>query len=96
MALQDARVGEALGRVATRLEAVLESNRRLEVEVAELRAEVAGLRALPASERPATVGAGQRLGESPGEALGEAQGSSDGPMVRAARWLERRLRGNRV
>jgi hypothetical protein len=93
VAVQDGRIAEALGVVAARLEAVLDSNRRLEAEVAELRAEVAASRALPASERAAAVEAGQRGGESPGEALGEAQGEADGPMVRAARWLERRLRG---
>jgi hypothetical protein len=83
----------ALGVVAARLEALQDSNQRLEAEMAALRSEVEGLRALPASERSPAGEAGQRGGESPGEALGEAQGEADGPMVRAVRWLERRLRG---
>jgi hypothetical protein len=79
MAVSDGRVEAALGVVATRLEALQDSNRRLEAEVAALRLEVEGLRALPASERsPAVEGRG----------AGE-----DGLVVRAARWLERRLRG---
>jgi hypothetical protein len=79
MAVSDGRVEAALGVVATRLEALQDSNRRLEAEVAVLRLEVEGLRALPASERsPAVEGRG----------AGE-----DGLVVRAARWLERRLRG---
>jgi hypothetical protein len=53
MAVQDGRIAEALGVVAARLEAVLDSNRRLEAEVAELRAEVAASRALPEAERSA-------------------------------------------
>jgi DNA-binding transcriptional MerR regulator len=69
----------ALGVVATRLEAVLDSNQRLEAEVAALRAEVATLRALPEGER------------SP--ASGAAEVSADGAVVRLARWLEQRLRG---
>jgi DNA-binding transcriptional MerR regulator len=69
----------ALGVVATRLEAVLDSNQRLEAEVAALRAEVATLRALPEGER------------SP--ASGAAEVSADGTVVRLARWLEQRLRG---
>jgi hypothetical protein len=69
----------ALGVVATRLEALQDSNRRLEAEVAALRSEVEGLRALPASERSPVV---------EGRGAGE-----DGLVVRAARWLERRLRG---
>jgi hypothetical protein len=69
----------ALGVVATRLEALQDSNRRLEAEVAALRSEVEGLRALPASERSPVV---------EGRGAGE-----DGLVVRAARWLEQRLRG---
>jgi hypothetical protein len=81
MAVSDGRVEAALGVVATRLEALQDSNRRLEAEVAALRLEVERLRALPASERsPAVEGRG----------AGE-----DGLVVRAARWLERRLRGGR-
>ncbi len=69
----------ALGVVATRLEALLESNQRLEAEVAALRSEVEGLRALPASERsPAVEGRGA---------------GDDGLVVRAARWIERQVRG---
>lgn len=158
VAVADGRVAEALGVVATRLEAVLEGNRRLEAEVAALRKEVAELRSLPpgatperidralevemlkdseAAERPGAVEERQAVSEvvngvepqrreqeswvaevalealvgaaelpsearemrerdkSTGEALGDAEGSSDGPMVKAARWLERRLRGGR-
>jgi hypothetical protein len=43
----------ALGVVATRLEALQNSNQRLEAEVRALRSEVEGLKALPASERGA-------------------------------------------
>jgi DNA-binding transcriptional MerR regulator len=69
----------ALGVVASRLEAVLESNRRLEAEVAALRREVAEVKALPgAAEAPA-----------------EGSTDADGPLVRMARWLERRLRGGK-
>lgn len=85
----------ALGVVASRLEAVLASNERLEAEVRALRSELAEVRALPASERAGEVEAGHWGGESTGEGDGEAEGSSDGPMVRAVRWLERRLRGGR-
>jgi hypothetical protein len=83
----------ALGVVATRLEAVLASNERLEAEVVALRSEVEAVRALPASERPAAVEGGQRVGESPGESPGEGQGQRDGVAVRVVRWLEQRLRG---
>jgi hypothetical protein len=74
----------ALGVVATRLEAVLASNERLEAEVAALRSEVEAVRALPASERSPAVEGGQRVGESPGEGQREA----DGPLVRVALWFE--------
>jgi hypothetical protein len=81
MAVSDGRVEAALGVVATRLEALQDSNQRLEAEVRALRSEVEGLRALPASElSPAVEGRG----------AGE-----DGLVVRAARWLERRLRGRK-
>jgi cell division septum initiation protein DivIVA len=109
MATAGGDVVAALGVVATRLEAVLDSNRRLEAEVAALRSEVEGLRALPpgaspelidralevemASERSPAVEAGQRGGESTGDGRGAAEGEADGLVVRAARWLERRLRG---
>jgi hypothetical protein len=92
MAAAGGDVAAALGMVATQLEAVLSSNRRLEAEVQALRSEVEGLRALPASERPRAV-EGRPGG---GESTGEASGGADGLMVRAARWLERRLRGGRT
>jgi hypothetical protein len=69
----------ALGVVATRLEALQDSNQRLEAEVRALRSEVEGLKALPASERSPAV---------------EGRGAvEDGLVVRVARWLERRVRG---
>jgi hypothetical protein len=74
---QDGRVVEALGVVATRLEAVLDSNRRLEAEVEALRREVATARALPEGERGAEV----------------VTGESSGVLVQLATWLERRFRG---
>ncbi len=88
----DRRVEAALGVVAARLEAVLDSNRRLEAEVAALHEEVAGLKALPAFERPAAVEGEGDAADSTGAAPGAAKGSADGPMVRVARWIERRLR----
>ncbi len=112
MAAAGGDVAAALGMLAAQLEAVLESNRRLEGEVAALRSEVESLRALPpgasaeridralevemlesmaAPESSPAVREGRGGGESTGAALGEA----DGPMVRAVRWLERRLRGGR-
>jgi hypothetical protein len=81
MAAAGGDVVAALGVVATRLEALQDSNQRLEAEVAALRSEVEGLKALPASEPSPVVQDGSR--------------GDDGPMVRAARWLERRLRGIR-
>jgi hypothetical protein len=79
MAAAGGDVVAALGVVATRLEALQDSNQRLEAEMRALRSEVEGLRALPASERsPAVEGGGA---------------GDDGLVVRAARWLERRLRG---
>ncbi len=74
---QDGRVVEALGVVAARLEAVLDSNRRLEAEVEALRREVATARALPEGEQGAET----------------VTGESSGVLVRVATWLERRLRG---
>jgi hypothetical protein len=68
----------ALGVVATRLEALQDANTRLEAEVRALRSEVEGLRVLPASERLPAV---------------EVGAGEDGLVVRAARWLEQRLRG---
>jgi hypothetical protein len=91
MATAGGDVVAALGVVATRLEAIQDGNQRLEAEVAALRAEVEGRRALPASERPPAFEERPGGGESTGDALGGA----DGPLVRAARWLERRLRGGR-
>jgi hypothetical protein len=79
IAVSDGRVEAALGVVATRLEALQDSNQRLEAEVAALRSEVEGLRALPASERSPVV---------EGRGAGE-----DGLVVRVARWVEQRLRG---
>lgn len=93
VAVQDGRVAEALGVVAARLEAVLGSNERLESEVQALRAEVEGLRSLPASERAAAVEGGGGAADSTGEGGGAAESEADGPVVRLARWLESRLRG---
>lgn len=76
VAVQDGRVAEALGMVAARLEAVLDSNRRLEAEVTELRREVAEVKALPSTA------------EAPAEGGAEA----DGLLVRTARWLEQLLK----
>lgn len=67
----------------------------LEAEVAALRSEVAGLKALPGAERPAVVEHGQGGGESPGTGSGAAGAPPDGAVVRLARWLEARLRGGR-
>ncbi len=76
---RDGRLVEALGVVSAQLEAVVESNRRLEREVEALRSEVGELRQLPAaSTNPHDEAA-----------------AVEGPFVRAARWLERRLRGGR-
>ncbi len=77
---RDGRMVEALGVVSAQLEAVLEGNRRLEAEVRILREEVEASRRLPpANSSPA----GSELHETPPE----------GPFVRAAKWLEQRLRG---
>ncbi len=113
MMAHDGRVEAALGVVAARLEALQASNERLEVEVGELRSELAAARALPPgvnpdridralevemresrveTERPAAVEGGGGAADFPDEGDGAAEGSSDGPMVRAARWLEQRLR----
>ncbi len=73
---QDGRVIEALGVVAARLEAVLESNRRLEAEVEALRREVAPGPVLPEGEQGAET----------------VTGESSGVLVRMALWLERLLR----
>jgi hypothetical protein len=99
VAVSGGDVAAALGMVATRLEAVLESNRRLEGEVAALRSEVEGLRALPASERSSEgkrgSGAAERSATGQGAAQGSSQAVEDGPAVRVVRWLEQRLRGGR-
>lgn len=92
---QEGRMIEALGVVAARLEALQASNQRLEVEVGELRAELAAARALPASERAATVAEGGDGAKMPDDNGGAAPGEADGPVVRVARWLEQRLRGAR-
>jgi hypothetical protein len=97
VAVSGGDVAAALGVVATQLEAVLESNRRLEGEVAALRSEVEGLRALPASERSSEGvrggGAAESSATGQSEAQGAAQAVEDGPAVRVVRWLEQRLRG---
>jgi AraC-like DNA-binding protein len=76
---QDGRVIEALGVVAARLEALQASNARLELEVEALRREVATSRALPEGEQGTET----------------VTGESSGVLVRAARWLERKLRGGK-
>ena len=91
----DGRVEAALGVLATRLEALQASNERLEAEVAALRSEVAESRALPEAERPGDDEGCSGSAEMPDDSPGAAEGSADGPMVRAARWLERRLRSAR-
>jgi hypothetical protein len=91
VAVSGGDVAAALGMVATQLEAVLESNRRLEAEVAALRLEVEA-RALPpgvsperidralevemASERPPAVEDGGGAAESSATGQGAAQGVS--------------------
>ncbi len=82
---QEGRVVEALGVVAARLEALQESNERLESEVKALRGEVANLRALPASER---------LGEAIEQ--GGASSLGDGVLTRALRWVEKMVRSKGV
>lgn len=82
-------IEEALERTLKR--SLLPELQGLRAEVAALRLELAEARALPTSERPEAVEEGRRRGGGPSLALGEAQGPSDGPMVRAARWLERLL-----
>ena len=77
---RDGRVVEALGVVSAQLEAVLEGNRRLEAEVRALREEVEASRRLPPANSSPAV---SELHETPPE----------GPFVRAAQWLEQRLRG---
>jgi DNA-binding transcriptional MerR regulator len=94
VAVQDARVAEALGVVAARLEALQASNERLEAEVAALRLEVATVRALPGAEWAGDV-EGERGAAQPATGQGAAEASPDGLMVRAVRWLERRLRGGK-
>jgi DNA-binding transcriptional MerR regulator len=93
VAVQDARVAEALGVVATRLEALQASNERLEAEVAALRSEVEAVRALPASERPAAVEGQSGAAQRHATGQGAAEASADGLVVRAVRWVERRFRG---
>jgi hypothetical protein len=95
VAVSGGDVTAALEMVAARLEAVLESNRRLEAEVAALRAEVATGGALPGAER---AGEGAGVGDAAQRSAtgqGAAEASPDGPMVRAVRWLEQRLRGGK-
>ncbi len=53
--------------------------------------EVEMLEGIGASESPTAVAERQQGDESSGSAPGAAGGSLDGPMVRAARWLERWL-----
>jgi hypothetical protein len=103
MAVSDGRVEAALGVVATRLEAVLDSNRRLEAEVAALRAEVAA-KALPPGASPERIDRALEVemleaersptgleGYEGAESPGKERGTSDGFLVSVARWLERRL-----
>ncbi len=89
-ALQDGRVAEALGIVAARLEALEESNRRLEREVTAFRAG----RALPSQmlrlgdgDAPETISAGTAAAED----QGSDRRAEDGLLVRVARRLERLL-----
>jgi hypothetical protein len=79
MAAAGGDVVAALGVVATRLEALQDSNQRLEAEVAALRSEVATLKALPPAERTTEA----------------ATGSSPGVFVKVATWLEGWLKGTR-
>jgi hypothetical protein len=95
VAVQDARVAEALGLVAVRLEALQASNERLEADVAALRSEVATVRALPGAEQAGDVEGGSGAAQRPATGQGAAEASPDGLMVRAVRWFERRLRGSR-
>lgn len=96
VAAQDRDVIKALGVVAAQLEAVLDSNRRLEAEVAALRSEVAAAKVLPEAEQAAAVKGDGGAVEIPSNAPAAADVSPDSPVVRAVRWLERRLRGGRV
>ncbi len=75
---RDGRTVEALGVVSAQMEAVLEGNRRLEAEVRALREEVEASRRLPGAVSP------ERR---------EPVETPPGPFVRAAQWLEQRLRG---
>lgn len=93
---QDGRIVEALGVLTARLEAVLDSNERLEGEVAQLRAELQEPRALPPKpwERPVAFGAGdapESDRETPSEARAGSGDASGGVLVRLARRLERIL-----
>ncbi len=58
-------------------------DRAMEIEMRDGRAE---------AERAAAVEGGGGSAAGPGDAPGAAEGSADGPMVRVARWIERRLR----
>lgn len=100
-------LSEALERALAR--SLLPELQGLRAEVAALRSELAAARSLPlsvsperidralavemASERPPVVEGDSGAAKSPSAALGEAQNEADGPMVRAARWLEQRFRG---
>lgn len=89
-------VGELVEALRDELGAVrrgLDEIPALRAEVEALRSELAAARALPAAERPSAVEGEPGGGESTGEAGGAAERDADGPVTRAVRWLERRLRG---
>lgn len=87
---QDSRMAEALGVVATRLEALQDSNTQLHSELTELRAEVRELRALPPSVNPERIDRALEVEMLAGEA--EAQRSQDGLLVQTARRLEQLMK----
>lgn len=100
-------ISEALERALAR--SLLPELQGLRAEVAALRSELAAALSPPlgvsperidraltvemASERSPVVEGDSGAAKSPRAALGEAQNEADGPMVRAARWLEQRFRG---
>lgn len=97
VAVQDARVAEALGVVAARLEALQASNERLEAEVAALRAEVAASRALPEAASPGVAevsldGAAMQVGTQH-RGIGEGvQNSTGGALERLGRHVDQLFR----
>ncbi len=95
---QDGRMIEALGVVAARLEALQDSNARLESEVAELRADLgrSGPAAIPSTLRPVAFGAGaeaETTPEAPEVSRADPGDADGGVLVRVARTLERILKG---